>query len=101
MPSISELMRADARRAILQLLAEDRGYSMNDAILRSAVDRLTAVTLSPSEMRQHLAWLEDRGAVTTESVPPYMLAKLTDFGLALAQGHDAVDGVSRPAPSQV
>lgn len=101
MTSINQLVRADARRAILQLLAEDRGYSMNDAILRSAVDRLTAVTLSPSEMREHLAWLEDRGAVTTERVPPYVLAKLTDKGLALAQGHETLDGVSRPTPSQV
>ena len=101
MPSISEMMRADARRAILQLLAEDRGYSMNDTILRSAVDRLTAVTLSKSEVRGHLSWLEDRGAVTTESVPPYVLAKLTDFGLALAQGHETLDGVSRPTPGQI
>ena len=101
MASIAELMRRDARRAILQLLAQDRGYSMNDAILRSAVDRLSAVTLSPSEMRDHLSWLEDRGVVTTEAVPPYVLAKLTDFGLAVAEGHETLAGVSRPAPSQV
>ena len=100
MSSISELMRADARRTILQLLAQDRGYSMNDAILRRAVDRLTAVTLSASEIREHLAWLEDRGAVTTESVPPYVLATLTDKGLALAEGAETIAGVSRPLPSQ-
>ena len=101
MSSIKELMRADARRAILQILAQDPGYSCNDAILRSAVDRATAITLSASQLRGHLAWLEDRGAVTTEQVPPYVLAKLTDKGLALAQGHETLDGVSRPTPSQV
>ena len=100
MPSIKQLMRADARRAILQILAQDSGYSCNDAILRTAVDRATAITLTAQEIRDHLAWLEDRGAVTTESVPPYILAKLTDRGMELARGHETMDGVSRPAPSQ-
>ena len=100
MTSLAEMMRADARRTILQVLAQDRGYSMNDAILRRAVDRLTAVTLSESEMRQHLAWLEDQGAIMTEVVAPYVLATLTDKGLALAEGSEVIDGVSRPLPSQ-
>ena len=99
--SIQQLMRADARRAILQALAQDRGYSLNHAILRAAVDRATAITLEEGEVREHLSWLEDRGAVTTEEVPPFTLAKLTDYGLSLARGHATLDGVSRPTPSQV
>ena len=94
-------MRADARRAILQALAMDAGYSLNHTILRSVVDRATAITLDDDEVRKHLGWLEDRGAVTTEEVPPFTLAKLTDYGLSLARGHAAIDGVSRPSPSQV
>ena len=101
MTSINELMRRDARRTILQALAEDRGYSLNHVMLRSIVDRLTAITLDEDQVRQHLAWLEDRGAVTTESVPPFTLAKLTDYGLSLARGHVTLEGVSRPSPSQV
>ena len=64
------------------------------------VDRVAAITLDEDEIRGHLAWLEDRGAVTTESVPPFTLAKLTDYGLSLARGHATVEGVSRPLPSQ-
>lgn len=101
MGSIAELKRADARRTILQALAEDRGYSLNHAILRRVVDRLTAITLDEAEVKAHLSWLEDRGAITTESVPQFTIAKLTDYGLSLAQGHATLDGVSRPAPSQV
>lgn len=101
MTSISELKRADARRTILQALAQDRGYSLNHAILRTMVDRLTAITLDEDQVKAHLAWLEDRGAVTTESVPPYTIAKLTDYGLSLARGHAVLEGVSRPVPSQV
>jgi len=101
MTSINELMRRDARRTILQALAEDRSYSLNHVMLRSIVDRLTAITLDEDQVRAHLAWLEDRGAVTTETVPPFTIAKLTDYGLSLAQGHATLDGVSRPSPSQV
>lgn len=99
--SISEILRADARRTILQALTEDRGYSLNHAILRRIVDRAAAITLSDDEVRAHLAWLEDQGAVTTEQAPPFTIARLTDFGLSLAKGYATLAGVSRPAPSQV
>ena len=60
-----------------------------------------AITLNEDEVKGHLAWLEDRGAVTTEAVPPFVLARLTDYGLSLAQGLAGLDGVSRPTPDQV
>ncbi len=100
MTSIDQLMRADARRTILQALAQDKGYSLNHAILRRVVDRMAAITLDDDEVRAQLAWLEDRGAVVTESVPPFTLAKLTDYGLSLAEGRTTLEGVSRPLPSQ-
>ncbi|MCY4431580.1 MAG: hypothetical protein OXC11_14475 [Rhodospirillales bacterium] len=101
MTSLRSMMRADTRRAILQALALDPGYSLNDRILRVAVDRMEAITLDESAVREHLAWLEDRGAVTTDTVPPFILAKLTDYGLSISQGHAQLEGVSRPLPSQV
>ena len=101
MSSITALMRADARLAILQALAEDPGYSLNHRILRSFVERFTAISLSEDEVRGHIAWLEDQGALTAESVPPFTIAKLTDKGLELSRGRTSLDGVSRPSPSQV
>ena len=59
------------------------------------------MTLTESEVRKHLSWLEDRGAVTTETVPPFTIAKLTDLGLSVARGHETIDGVSRPRPGQL
>ena len=99
--SLAARVRADARLGILELLAEDRGYSLNHLILRAALDRLTAITLTDEEVKTHLGWLEDRGLVTTEEVPPYVLAKLTDRGLAVARGEGVVEGVSRPRPDRL
>ena len=98
MTSIRQLERADARRAILQALAQDKGYSANHMILIMYVDRTAAITLDEDDVKKHLSWLEDRGAVTTESVPPFVLSKLTNYGLSLANGHSTLDGVSRPLP---
>ena len=99
--SLAARVRADARLGILELLAEDRGYSLNHAILRTAVDRLSAITLTEDEVKAHLAWLEDRGLVITEAVPPYVLARLTDRGLAAARGETLIEGVSRPRPDRL
>ena len=99
--SLAARMRGDARLCILQSLAQDPGYSVNHRILREMVDRATAITLTEAEVREHLSWLEDRKAVATEEVPPFTIALLTDFGQAVAEGRDALDGVSRPSPGQV
>ena len=96
--SLRHMIRGDARLTILQALKLDRGYSLNHRILRTVVDRMSAITLDEDEVKEHLAWLEDRGAVTTESVPPFIIAKLTDYGLQLARGHARLEGVSRPSP---
>lgn len=99
MTGIKDLMRADARLAVLRALAADRGYSLNHRILRTVVDQLAAITLDDDEIKGHLGWLEDRGAVTVEHVPPFTIARLTDYGLDLARGHATLDGISRPSPS--
>ena len=101
MTSLAATMRADARLTILRVLAEDPGYSTNHAILRIAVDRLSAITMSEDEVKRHLEWLENHGAVVTEAAAPYLLARLTDRGLALARGEANLDGVSRPRPDQM
>ena len=101
MASIAELMRRDARLTILRALAEASGYSVNHRILRAIVDRHAAITLDDDEIRGHLAWLEDAGAITTQTVGRFTLATLTDRGLALARGEQRVEGVSRPLPSDM
>lgn len=99
--SLAARMRGDARLCILQSLVQDLGYSVNHRILRDMVDRSTAITLTEAEVRAHLSWLEDHGAVTTEEIAPFTIAQLTEYGKALAEGRDRLDGVSRPSPDQL
>lgn len=99
--SIAAAIRAMVRRQILRLLAADAGYSQNHAIIRRALESATAQSLTESEVRAHLSWLEDQGLVNTEIVGPYVLAKLTDRGLTVARGEEHVDGVERPRPSEL
>jgi repressor of nif and glnA expression len=99
--SLAATIRAMVRREILRLLAADAGYSQNHAIIRRAMESSTAQSLTETEVREHLSWMEDRGLVTTETVGPYLLAKLTDRGLSVARGEEHVEGVERPRPSEL
>lgn len=99
--SLAADIRAMIRREILRALAADPGYAQNDAILRRMLASHAAQTLTESELRAHLSWLEDRGVVVTEHVGPYVTAKLTDHGLKVAAGEEAVEGIRRPRPSEL
>lgn len=101
MTSFAARVRADARLAILQILSKDRHYSMNHEVLNLAVDRLTAISLSEPEMKVQLGWLEDKGLIETDEASSYVLAKLTDEGLKVANGSIDVEGISRPRPSDL
>ena len=99
--SLAASIRAMVRREILRLLASDVGYSQNHAIIRRAMESSTAQSLTETEVREHLSWMEDRELVTTEIVGPYLLAKLTDKGLSVARGEEHIDGIERPRPSEL
>lgn len=99
--SLAAAIRAMVRREVLRLLASDAGYSQNHAIIRRAMESSTAQSLTETEVRGHLSWMEDRGLVTTETVGPYLLAKLTDRGLSVARGEEHVEGIERPRPSEL
>ena len=101
MPSLQARIRADVRRTILVLLSKDLGYSHNHEVLRLAIDRAEAVTMTESETKSHLSWLEDQGLIETEIVGRFMIAKLTDMGLKVARGSEIVEGVSRPNPDDL
>lgn len=97
--SLAERMKRDARLCILECLADDPTYRLNHEILREMVDRQVAITLSDTQMRDHLAWLDDAGLIETETIAPFVMARLTGRGLACARGTDPVAGVSRPRPA--
>lgn len=50
-------------------------------------------------MRNHLNWLEEQGLVQIERLSDgFMVAKITQRGLDVANGEAVVDGVKRPRP---
>ena len=98
MTSFAAMVRADARLAILRTLHADPGYSQNHTLLARAVDHATGITMMDRDIRDHLAWLEDRKLVSTEVVGHLVIAKLTRQGGLVAGGMDIVEGVSRPGP---
>lgn len=96
--SLAADIRAMVRLGILRLLGADMGYSQNHVIIRRGLERYAAQSLTESETKAHLAWLEDRGLVTTEVVGRYVAARLTNLGLAVSRGEEIMEGVERPQP---
>lgn len=99
MTSFAEKVRLEARRKLIEILAADAGYSANHRILRAALERAAAISQTETEIKNHIAWLEDQGLVRTETVGPLTLAHLTDKGLSVAEGAEIVPGIARARPA--
>ncbi len=91
----------DARLRILQILAHDTNFTVNDRILASCLTDL-GHGLSADTLASHLAWLVEQSLVTIETVshgPTSMtVATLTRRGQDVAAGRAQVPGVARPRP---
>ena len=96
--SFQEQMAAAKRLAILQVLEQGAGYSMNHQIMASALEQLRAYSLTDDQVKAEFQWLCDLGLLSIETVGGYTLAKLTEGGLAVAQGRRRVPGIARPGP---
>jgi hypothetical protein len=106
MTSLAERVRQDVHLAILQILAECIGYSQNHSILRRGVEIAVGTSVTVSEIRARLDWLENNELITTEHINSsalgdFVKAKLTDKGLSVAAGEEVCHGVSRPAPDSL
>lgn len=96
--SYRDVIKADLRLALLQLLEEDPGYSHNENVLRAAVAELRAHEISGDMLRTALNWLAEQDLVTIEEVGDMWIARLTKNGEEVALGHARVPGVARPRP---
>ncbi|MGX2951701.1 VpaChn25_0724 family phage protein [Ursidibacter arcticus] len=91
------ILTKDQRLVILRSLAE-AGYDANESILSDCLD-LYGHDISRDLVRNHLVWLEEQGLIQLERLKDgYMVAKITQRGLDVAQGRVAVEGVKRPRP---
>jgi hypothetical protein len=101
--SFNDLVNEATRGLILQTLAADSSYSLNDHILRMCLRDL-GQTCSYDALHTHLAWLEEQGLITIKEIgsgrqaAPLLVATLTNRGLDAGTGGVTVPGVKRPWP---
>lgn len=91
------LQQEQRRLAILQLLQKEPGYRLNDAILQDLLGQL-GQSAPLALVRTELAWLEQMGQLTTQSLPGCTVALLLEAGADAALGMANVPGIARPRP---
>lgn len=97
--SFRDILDAEQRLAICQVLDQDADYSHNEHVLRRALE-IMAHNIGSDLLRNHLSWLQEQGLVTLdrESVPAAWVVKLTLRGQDAALGRTQIPGVARPRP---
>lgn len=85
------------RLTILQLLAKDQDYSINDTLLQQLLGQIGHGVAMPV-VHADLAWLEQLGLLATSELPGCTIAILRNDGLDVAKGVAVVPGIARPRP---
>ena len=100
--SYQDIVAANTRLAILQLLYKDPGYDHNEHILLNLLEECKQIQVSSDALQTHLAWLEEQGLVTLSTMAEITrVAKLTTRGADVATGRTVVPGVRRPRPEEL
>lgn len=97
--SYKDLVNADRRLVILDLLLQDGGMG-NERVLETGLESLGhRVGLDRASVRGHLKFLETAGCVTIDLFrDTIMVATITERGVKVAKGNITVDGVAQPTP---
>jgi len=95
MTALAELLAAQRRLSILQILAAGPGGTLNTAIIDKALDEADLCT-PRATVDADVAWLHGEALVTMSRVGPYLVAAITQAGRDVAAGEDAHQGVARP-----
>ena len=92
--SAQDIISANQRLKILQLIEEMPGRSCADYIVQQSINNTDAFKISSDKMQSELAWLEEQDLITREGV----VAKLTTRGSEVARQIITHPGVARPLP---
>jgi hypothetical protein len=95
--AIQRIMNEHERLSILHALAAMDDYSANQSIIQSVCAQY-GNGMTSDKIATHLQWLKEQGAVNTEQVGDYIIAKLTQRGLDIENGLANMPGVKRPGP---
>lgn len=85
----------DRRLVLLRVLLESGGYTANEYMLHSMVERLGHL-VSTDRIHTDLAWLQEQSLITVDVVASVRIAKLLTRGEDVARGRIEVPGIKRP-----
>ncbi len=98
--TLSDLLSSDRRLVVLRIL-EQTGGSLNESVLQTALEEF-GHRVSRDVVRTELAWLDEQGLVTSETVGGRIIVvTLTERGADVATGRAKHPGVKRPSPGGV
>ena len=97
--SYQNTVNEHVRLSVLRLLTQDAGYSHNHRVIGSGLEAL-GHALSGDAIKTQMQWLAEQGLVTTEEIAHFLVARLTDRGLEVAEGRALTPGVARPLPGE-
>ena len=96
MAAYSEVVTADQRLRLLQMLESDPDRTHNADVLRAGLEATGHRGVAYRRVRDLLDWLASEGLVALEDRGAVVLARLTERGEDVALGGSAVPGVARP-----
>lgn len=85
----------DRRLVVLRLLLDSAGYTANEYILQTMLERFGHV-VSADLLRTELSWLTEQQLITVDEVSDVQIARLTARGEEVARGRAVNPGVKRP-----
>jgi hypothetical protein len=85
------------RLEILRLLATDRGYASNDALIQDGL-AVYGLNASRDQIRADIVWLAEQDLLSYESLSGLYTATIKMRGYDVAKGNTQVPGVARPRP---
>lgn len=94
-----EILAADRRLRILQLLAEAPGYMLNLPALKAALARV-GHWASSELLESDLAWMKTEDLVEMHRNSGLVVAELSQRGMDAASDPVRVPGVRRPEPGE-
>ena len=98
--SYQDLVTADIRLRLLQLLSVKPTYTGNEVALQAELACKYGHTLGRDRVRTELTWLEDQGLLVLQKPGGIMLATLTTTGLEVSGGIGRNPGVAAPRPGE-
>lgn len=95
--SYLDVIQADQRLLILQVLQQDADYSHNEHVLKRALGAF-GHNISSDAVRTQLGWLEEQQLLSINRELGVWVIKLRNRGEDVALGRVQIHGVARPRP---